>query len=330
MRGRWRVPQLSALFAAGTAAALYAVLAGTYIVVSSRIAASAAEGAEQLHRFEVWKGLAFVVVTALGLFGAVWAAVRRVVRAVEAAEKSRAAFIAAERRATAAQLTAAVAHDFNNLLQVVEGVIDALPEARSSEEVRELTGDLDIAGRRARELTERLFRVARGEDGEGARRVDVVKITRDTLGLLMERVLRHRRPSLSAPDHLEAVVRPTVLRQILVNLVLNARDATDGRGQIEVAVTRSGGRVQIAVEDDGPGVPASERARIFDAFHTTKAQGTGLGLVSVKACAEQHGGQVRVTSSRLGGARFEVELAELPGAQEDAPEEEGSAALRPE
>ena len=64
----------------------------------------------------------------------------------------------------------------------------------------------------------------------------------------------------------------------------------------------------VEVNDDGPGIPERDKAAIFDAFYTSKPHGLGLGLVSVKVCAEAHGGSVEVFRSDLGGAAFRVRL----------------------
>lgn len=99
------------------------------------------------------------------------------------------------------------------------------------------------------------------------------------------------------------------LSEILVNLLLNAREALNGRGH--VSITATGNRdqsVEIAVTDDGPGIPPDKFGRIFEAYFTTKEKGTGLGLAIVKHNAELYGGTVRVESVLGKGAKFTVSL----------------------
>ena len=98
------------------------------------------------------------------------------------------------------------------------------------------------------------------------------------------------------------------------NLVLNAGEAANGRGTIEVATAEQGDEVLIEVHDDGPGVAKERRATLFDNLATTKATGTGLGLFSVRACAQGLGGSVEVGESPLGGALFRVRLPRQPAA----------------
>jgi signal transduction histidine kinase len=110
------------------------------------------------------------------------------------------------------------------------------------------------------------------------------------------------------------------LRQVLVNLTLNAIEATPDGGLVKVrcgpeaadARTEEGGPgVGVVIDDSGPGVPEAARDRIFEPFFTTKAKGSGLGLSIVHAIVSQHGGTVAVEASPGGGARFLLRLPRL-------------------
>ena len=100
------------------------------------------------------------------------------------------------------------------------------------------------------------------------------------------------------------------LVQVLLNLALNAAEATGSDGRLSITARRAGERVVISVTDDGPGVPAELRAQIFDPFYTTKepGEGTGLGLSVSQSIVEGLGGTLRLAESAR-GARFEIELA---------------------
>jgi signal transduction histidine kinase len=115
---------------------------------------------------------------------------------------------------------------------------------------------------------------------------------------------------------------PDRLAQALRNLIRNAVDHTGPGGLVRLRVTPRGERVELAVEDDGPGIPADERARVFDRFHRSDARrgsGAGLGLSIVRAIAEAHGGGVSAGGSPEGGARVALTLPGwrhgLPGAR---------------
>jgi signal transduction histidine kinase len=116
----------------------------------------------------------------------------------------------------------------------------------------------------------------------------------------------------------------TRLAQAVGNLLENAIGHTKEGGRVRLSVERGDGdRVSFAVEDDGPGIPAEQRERIFDRFHRTDVSrarssgGTGLGLAIVRAIVVAHGGEVRAGSAAGGGARVEFEL---PGFRVQAPE----------
>jgi signal transduction histidine kinase len=98
------------------------------------------------------------------------------------------------------------------------------------------------------------------------------------------------------------------IRQALVNLVLNAIQATPAHGRVRVTARREGDDVVVSVDDSGPGIPEAMRERVFEPFFTTKDAGTGLGLPLVHSIIQQHGGTIAVERSDLGGARFVVKL----------------------
>ena len=101
------------------------------------------------------------------------------------------------------------------------------------------------------------------------------------------------------------------LRQVVMNLALNALDAVERGGTVRVSCTREESapqEVAIYVDDSGPGIPPNLRDRIFEPFFTTKAQGSGLGLSIVHAIVTQHGGTITIEDAPGGGARFALRL----------------------
>src|SRR4029079_7187740 len=109
------------------------------------------------------------------------------------------------------------------------------------------------------------------------------------------------------------------LTQVLHNLLENARDALAGRDDGRIVVTTrkgdAGDRVELIVEDNGPGVPSELRDRVFTPYFTTKEGkgGTGLGLAIVHRIVSDHGGRIVVGEAAGGGARIAVELPLRPG-----------------
>ena len=98
------------------------------------------------------------------------------------------------------------------------------------------------------------------------------------------------------------------IRQALVNLIRNAREALSEGGTIELLVKLDDGCVRVRVEDDGPGIPDDVRSSIFDPFYTTKRHGTGLGLAVTRSIVEAHGGELACLAREGGGTVFEIAL----------------------
>jgi two-component system sensor histidine kinase HydH len=98
------------------------------------------------------------------------------------------------------------------------------------------------------------------------------------------------------------------MEQVLVNLLDNALKVTPDDKQVTAEVRQSGRELVYAVRDHGPGVPAADRVRIFEPFHTTSFRGTGLGLAVARRIVELHGGRIEVDDAPSGGAVFRVRI----------------------
>ncbi|RMG45695.1 MAG: response regulator [Acidobacteria bacterium] len=219
-------------------------------------------------------------------------------------------------------LAGGVAHDFNNLLTTILGnaevALSELPEGAPSlpyiENVRR-------TAKRAAELTRQLLDYA-GGSAMVRMPVDLNELVGEMLALLRttvgDRIELDCRLDPSAPA---AAGDSSRLRQVLLNLVVNAGEAIGSRpGRILVTTRNAGAAVELAVEDDGPGVDPAVRGRIFDPFFTTKFSGRGLGLAAVKGIVEAHGGTIEVgDSEELGGALFTVRIPAAARDETDAP-----------
>ena len=142
--------------------------------------------------------------------------------------------------------------------------------------------------------------------------VDVAKLVSHVCELLRpEAAARGIDIVTRVPDALPAVPADVAqLTQALVNLVINAIQAVERQGRVEVSASREElkGTLTIAVRDTGPGIPADKQSAIFEPFFTTKAEGSGLGLWIVQQIVTAHGGVVAVANAPDGGAVFGVQL----------------------
>jgi signal transduction histidine kinase len=139
--------------------------------------------------------------------------------------------------------------------------------------------------------------------------VDVAAALRQTAEFVGSRQeFRDIRFHLEIEEGLPAVPgRQALLGQVFLNLVLNACEAQPRGGEVRIEARSSGPRVVVEIADRGPGVPASEAARIFEPFYTTK-QSSGLGLSICYGIVTQHGGDLTVSQRPGGGALFRIEL----------------------
>lgn len=293
----------------------YLVISGGYIVFSGELAANASASTQDLQRLETIKGLLFVVSSAAVIFALAYVLVRRIAERTRQLLQHQQALMIAERRALAGVLASTVAHDFNNLLTVVGSGLDVLAaeEGPRSEADRELLEDMQHAVERGTTLAERLHRAGRNEIPDERRQVDLVELARETLRLVRAHpMLRHARVKVTGAGAVKAEAYPTLVHQILINLLVNAGEAVGGRGRVEVRIHQEDGLPRLEVHDDGPGISEAARERMFEPFYTTKESGTGLGMVSVRVCAARHGGEVQIDTSDLGGACFRVRLGPMP------------------
>jgi PAS domain S-box-containing protein len=150
-------------------------------------------------------------------------------------------------------------------------------------------------------------------------KLDIKDVIREMTVLLRTEALRY---SITIHSELGAEL-PSILadrvqlQQVFVNLMLNAIEAMkDGGGELRIeSRLNPGGQLMISISDTGVGLPAGNTERIFDAFHTTKPQGTGMGLAITRSIVESHGGRVWATCDRASGATFHFTLPVEAGAQ---------------
>ena len=225
----------------------------------------------------------------------------------------------ADRLVILGELTAGIAHEINQPLTAIAAYADAgcalihRVGDPSTDDMHSICERIGEQSRRAAEVVQRLRKLVRSGT-VGRSRHDINKIIENVLLLFEFEVKKYNIEIVFEPlERLERLfVDDIQIQQILVNLVKNGIDAitaagvTDGRIVIDVAQQED--EVRISVTDNGPGVAAEDRARMFEAFYTTKPKGVGLGLSICKSIAAAHGGSLHYAAAPDGGSRFSLWL----------------------
>lgn len=224
-----------------------------------------------------------------------------------------------EKHEAMGRMAAGITHDFNNILAVVQkaDAVLGLTEGRPESERRRYREMLHNAVRSGRETVARLREYLAG--GEGQMTVlDLNEIARQAVELTAPLWRQHHNLRVETHYGQPPPVRGSAvdLRRALTNLLLNAFEAIGDApgGRVVVQTERRGDRAICAIEDNGPGIPPEEQAKIFLPYHSTKPRGTGLGLSGAQRIALTHGGNLTVHSQPGQGARFQLELPALAAA----------------
>ncbi|MEZ0227518.1 MAG: response regulator, partial [Planctomycetota bacterium] len=241
--------------------------------------------------------------------------------------------VRSERLRALGELAAGVAHDVGNALAIVASHAELMARRAPDTETREMVASCLESVREGARAVKNVLDMARGETPQrGARlQYDIESIAREAVLFTAPRW-----KAAGQTIDLEALLPVPAasgdrgeVRDAIVNLLLNALDATPRGGAISIATCVVEQSLVLAVEDAGAGVPAELRERVFEPFFTTKGPShVGLGLAQVARVARQLGGSVRVNEAGLGGARFELRLPlkeigsgphELPKVEKPAP-----------
>lgn len=250
-------------------------------------------------RRALFLGVGLACAGALAVFGVA-------ARASRAERRARAAAERAARGEAVARMAAGVAHEIRNPLGIIRGAVELVREReaamlhpRDRERLDDVLGEVE----RLRGLTEDFLDLSSDRPLEEAL-VDVASIADEAA-----RGSRSLHPDL---DVFVAVSAPPIradprrLRQVFANLLANAAQA--GARRVEIRGASRGDHVGVIVADDGPGVARAVRERLFEAFATGRAGGTGLGLAVSRQLAERHGGSLILTDENGPGAVFELRL----------------------
>ncbi len=244
----------------------------------------------------------------------------------EALDELRTKFRHAQRLESLGVLQSGIAHDFNNLLTGILGFTElALAEIESapgdSHEVAAHLRQVLTLSRQARDLVRQLMLLGHSEEGS-QRSCPLHSLLRDFVTLIRRMLPENICVELDlAPGEIVLEAHPAHVQQVLLNLVLNARDAMPQGGRLRIRTerpqpesfytphctrVRKGPCARLSISDTGTGIAPEILPRIFEPFFTTKETGTGLGLSIVREIIHSYGGAVEVESRPQGGTSFHI------------------------
>jgi signal transduction histidine kinase len=239
---------------------------------------------------------------------------RRVAERTDALRASQARAIQQEKMAAFGLLAAGIAHEVGNPLAAVSSLVQMLqrrdPDPYTAEKLEQASRQLLRIQRTVRELID----CSRPASTTVAR-IRPAEVVEEALGIAKYYQRTKQRAITTAIDADLPTVRGVRdhLTQVVLNLVLNAVDATESGGRIRVEALSGDGAVELSVEDDGRGIATADRCRLFQPFFTTKPHGTGLGLFVSRQVVEEMGGRLVYRTEEGQGSVFTVRLpAERP------------------
>ncbi|MBD9397091.1 two-component system sensor histidine kinase NtrB [Pseudomonas sp. PDM11] len=241
----------------------------------------------------------------------------------------RAQLFQAQKLEALGQLSGGMAHDFNNLLTIILSAARLASRTDDPERLASLLDSIQTAGERGAQMTRNLLTFARCEP-KATRQVDLNELLDAAVTFIGQALPRTMTLRMQVDEGLYSVqLDPSELEMALLNLVLNARDAMGGVGEVQLQARNRqlageglhGAFVEVAVADQGCGIDPAIRPRLFEPFFTTKdiGKGTGLGLSQVYGFARQANGAVQIDSAAGRGTLISLYLPAVVSGVEDAP-----------
>jgi signal transduction histidine kinase len=254
-------------------------------------------------------------------FDATLTALRRSQTELEAFYRER--MVRADRFAAVGELATGLAHEIKNPLAGLSGALELLSEDLSQSPTQaEMVGEMRHQVQRLTNTMESLLSFARPPKTK--LRTTNVNLTLEKVLFLVRQQQRRSANVEITPDFAidlpPVLADPSQLEQVFLNLCLNACQAMDGKGKLNIRTFADEDRVAVEIADDGPGIPAEVRPHLFKPFFTTKREGNGLGLAISARIVAEHGGHIGYRCPQEGGTIFSITLQQARAAGERATE----------
>ncbi len=294
-------------------AGLYIIICSGYIYFSDHIAHLVAQNYEQFYFIQTVKGFAFMFLSGLALFVLLYTGMGRFLRAKEIIRLQRESIVMTEHRVLTGLLSSATLHDINNFLMIVHMHLEVIEaDIHLDAEAKRSLAKVHVGLNNMLESTRHLLNFTKESSEKTTLSVMEVRPFINQAWSLLSSFCKEKTIHFSCHEEspgIQATLHSPQLKQALMNILLNSIQAIESEGIIEVVLRSSLNETLIEIHDSGPGVPPSERSKIFQPNYSTKKGGTGLGLVSSRFCLEAINGKIEVGSSHLKGACFRIRLA---------------------
>jgi len=226
---------------------------------------------------------------------------------------SQEALLRSQKLASVGRLTAGVAHEIGNPLTAIIGFIDVLKDEDLTPQQREdFLERMRKEAERVNRIIKDLLTFARAE-GREIEKTDLSAVVRDACDIMKpQKIFKNVTLDLRLDENVPAVMaNKDRMKQVVINLLLNAAEAMVGEGKVSIRLTAAGGRtVELIVEDNGPGIASDMRDSMFEPFVTSKPEGhgTGLGLSVCHGILRSFDGTLTAENREKGGARFIIRM----------------------
>lgn len=307
-------PDIDPLKTSLAASAVFAIFSIIYIHISGVIVLELSEGTTlNLHRLESLKGTAYVTLTGILMFFMLYFLLEKIRKSYLIILENRRNLIKKEKQITAGIMSASIAHDINNLNQVIMGNLFMLEEKLDGSYRKETDKIAETCTKMAT-LTRKLFEAGKSSYTNSPETVDIGSVIRESVSFASGAgKARYCKITEECTEAVNASINSMLFGRVLINLIFNSAEAAGKNGAIIVSLYREkeagADSAVIEVHDNGPGINPELKEKIFDPFFTTKESGSGLGLVSARVFAHEHGGHVSAgDSDKLGGACITMKI----------------------